>query len=56
MKYLDEFRDPDLALRLIDDISRLATKRHVLMEVCGGQTHSIIRNGIDKLLNNVYCT
>jgi hydrogenase expression/formation protein HypD len=50
MKYLDEFRDPDLALRLIDDISRIATKRHVLMEVCGGQTHSIIRNGIDRLL------
>ena len=50
MKYLDEFRDPDLALRLIDDIARIATKRHVLMEVCGGQTHSIIRNGIDRLL------
>jgi len=50
MKYLDEFRDPDLALRLIDDISRIATRRHVLMEVCGGQTHSIIRNGIDRLL------
>jgi hydrogenase expression/formation protein HypD len=50
MKYLDEFRDPDLALRLIDEIARLATKRHVLMEVCGGQTHSIIRNGIDRLL------
>ena len=47
MRYRDEFRDPDLARRLIDDISRIATKRHVLMEVCGGQTHSIIRNGID---------
>ena len=50
MKYLDEFRDPDLALRLLDDIAEITTKRHVLMEVCGGQTHSIIRNGIDRLL------
>ena len=50
MKYLDEFRDPDLALRLLDDIASITTKHHVLMEVCGGQTHSIIRNGIDRLL------
>ena len=50
MKYLDEFRDPEVALRLIDEINKLATRRWVLMEVCGGQTHSIIRNGIDQLL------
>ncbi len=50
MKYLDEFRDPDLARRLLDDIAEITTKHHVLMEVCGGQTHSIIRNGIDRLL------
>jgi hydrogenase expression/formation protein HypD len=50
MKYLDEFRDPDLALRLIDEITEITTRHHVLMEVCGGQTHSIIRNGIDRLL------
>ncbi len=50
MKYLDEFRDPDLARRLLGDLARITTKHHVLMEVCGGQTHSIIRNGIDRLL------
>ena len=50
MKYLDEFRDPQVALRLIDEIKTIATRRWVLMEVCGGQTHSIIRNGIDELL------
>ena len=50
MKYLDEFRNPDLARRLLDDIAEITTKHHVLMEVCGGQTHSIIRNGIDRLL------
>jgi len=50
MKYLDEFRDPDLALQLVDEIKAITTRHHVLMEVCGGQTHSIIRNGIDRLL------
>ena len=50
MKYLEEFRDPDLAQRLLDDIRRTVTKPWAIMEVCGGQTHSIIRNGIDQLL------
>jgi hydrogenase expression/formation protein HypD len=50
MKYLDEFRDPDLAASLLNEIGGIVTERRVLMEVCGGQTHSIIRNGIDRLL------
>ncbi|HMQ55709.1 MAG TPA: hydrogenase formation protein HypD [Anaerolineae bacterium] len=50
MKYLDEFRDPDLAKSLFDDIHRTAKGQWAIMEVCGGQTHSIIRNGIDQLL------
>lgn len=50
MKYLDEFRDPDLAEKLLDDIRRTTKNRWAIMEVCGGQTHSIIRNGIDQLL------
>ncbi|MCB8961788.1 MAG: hydrogenase formation protein HypD [Ardenticatenales bacterium] len=50
MKYLDEFRDPELAQKLLADIGQMATRPWVLMEVCGGQTHSIIRNGIDQLL------
>jgi hydrogenase expression/formation protein HypD len=50
VKYLDEFRDPVLARRLIDDVLGRASRRWTLMEVCGGQTHSIIRNGIDQLL------
>jgi hydrogenase expression/formation protein HypD len=50
MKYLDEFRDPDLANRLLAEISATVTGRWAIMEVCGGQTHSIIRNGIDQLL------
>jgi hydrogenase expression/formation protein HypD len=50
MKYLDEFRDGPQARRLIDEISRISTQSWAIMEVCGGQTHSIIRNGIDQVL------
>ena len=50
MKYLDEFRDPELAEKLLDDIHRLTKGKWAIMEVCGGQTHSIIRNGIDQLI------
>ncbi len=50
MKYLDEYRDPELARRLFDDIARITTRPWAIMEVCGGQTHSLIRNGIDQLL------
>jgi len=50
MKYLDEFSDPELAGKLIDQIRAATTRRWAIMEVCGGQTHSIIRHGIDQLL------
>jgi hydrogenase expression/formation protein HypD len=50
MKYLDEFHDPALARQLLGEIEEVTTQPWVLMEVCGGQTHSIIRNGIDQLL------
>ena len=50
MKYIDEFNDPALARRLFDEIARITTRPWAIMEVCGGQTHSIIRNGIDQLL------
>ncbi|MFJ8538339.1 hydrogenase formation protein HypD [Streptomyces sp. NPDC093591] len=50
MKYIDEFNDPALARRLLDEIRVTATRPWALMEVCGGQTHSIIRHGIDQLL------
>ncbi|MDY6871511.1 MAG: hydrogenase formation protein HypD [Actinomycetota bacterium] len=50
MKYLDEFSDPQLARKLITQIKSVTTRRWSIMEVCGGQTHSIIRHGIDQLL------
>lgn len=53
MKYLDEFRDPVLARRLLDEIRRTVTKPRVLMEVCGGQTHSLLRHGIEAELQGV---
>jgi hydrogenase expression/formation protein HypD len=50
VKYLDEFSNPDLAGRLLDQIHAATTRPWAMMEVCGGQTHSIIRHGIDQLL------
>jgi hydrogenase expression/formation protein HypD len=50
VKYLDEFHDPQLARRLLDEIATTVTRPWAIMEVCGGQTHTIIRNGIDQLL------
>ncbi|MDH6247813.1 hydrogenase formation protein HypD [Mycobacterium sp. OTB74] len=50
MKYLDEFSNPELAAKLVDQIRAATSRRWAIMEVCGGQTHSIIRHGIDQLL------
>ena len=44
MKYLDEYRDPELAQRLFAEIRRITTRPWAIMEVCGGQTHSIIES------------
>jgi hydrogenase expression/formation protein HypD len=50
VKYLDEYRDADRTREIADAIRRIATRPHVVMEVCGGQTHSILRYGLDQLL------
>src|SRR5215467_1410918 len=50
MKYLEEYRDPQVAAALFAEIRRITTRPWVLMEVCGGQTHSIVRYGIDQML------
>jgi hydrogenase expression/formation protein HypD len=50
MKHLTEYRNGAGARRLADQIARLVTRSWAIMEVCGGQTHSIIRNGIDQIL------
>ncbi|HEY7395370.1 MAG TPA: hydrogenase formation protein HypD [Gemmatimonadaceae bacterium] len=50
MKYLTEYRDADIGHALAERIRRTATRRWTLMELCGGQTHTIVRQGIDELL------
>ena len=50
MKFLDEYRDGELAQKLAAEIHRVTTKRWTIMEVCGGQTHAIVKFGIDELL------
>src|SRR5208283_434390 len=50
MKYLDEYRDGDLARQLAREIHRLTTRPWNIMEVCGGQTHAIVKFGLDELL------
>ena len=50
MKYIDEFRNPALAKRILAEIRSVTTGNWVIMEVCGGQTHALIKNGIDQLL------
>lgn len=50
MKYVTEYRDRVLVNHVIDDIRRVITRPWTLMEICGGQTHSIVRYGLDQLL------
>src|SRR5690348_12574297 len=50
MKYLDEYRDAEAARSYAREIARITTQRWALMEVCGGQTHAIVKFGLDELL------
>ncbi len=50
MRYIDEYRNGRIARALLDDIRRSVTRPWTIMEVCGGQTHTLIRQGIDTLL------
>ncbi len=50
MKLVDEYRDSDVVARLAAGIRRTATRPWTLMEICGGQTHSIVKNGLEALL------
>lgn len=53
MRYVDEFRDVDAMERLSASIRRRATQRWTIMEVCGGQTHGLLRYGLDEALADV---
>jgi hydrogenase expression/formation protein HypD len=52
MKYLSEYRDGGVAQALISKIRATTSRRWTLMEVCGGQTHTIVRQGLDQLLED----
>ena len=50
MKFLDEYRDPEAARKLAAAIASITTRPWTIMEVCGGQTHTIVKYGIDEIL------
>ena len=50
MKYVEEYRDPEAARQYAASICRTVTRPWTIMEICGGQTHSIVKYGIDELL------
>jgi hydrogenase expression/formation protein HypD len=50
MKYVTEYRDAKLVRGVVDEIRRTVTRPWVIMEICGGQTHSIVRYGLDQIL------
>ncbi len=49
MKFIDEYRDEKLAQNIFNEISRVLTRHWVIMEVCGGQTHAIVKYGLDQM-------
>jgi hydrogenase expression/formation protein HypD len=50
VKYVDEYRDPVAANQFVQAIAKTVTRPWTLMEICGGQTHAIVKYGIDELL------
>ena len=50
MKYIEEFRSPELVKKYLGEIKASVTRKWRIMEICGGQTHSLVKNGILDLL------
>lgn len=50
MKYLSEYRDPELVQQFAEEIKNITTRPWTIMEICGGQTHSLVKNGILEML------
>lgn len=50
MKFLSEYRDPEMVIQFVKEIKAITTKPWTLMEICGGQTHSLVKNGILDML------
>lgn len=50
MKFLTEYRNPEVVQQYLDELHRIATRPWTIMEICGGQTHSLVKNGILDML------
>ena len=50
MKYMSEYRDPELVEKCLEALQKIVTRRWTIMEVCGGQTHSLVKNGLLNLM------
>ena len=50
MKFLTEYRNPELVKFYLNEIEKIVTKPWNIMEICGGQTHSLVKNGLLELL------
>ncbi len=50
MKYLSEFRDPELVHQYLDSLHKMVSRNWTIMEICGGQTHSLVKHGILQML------
>jgi len=50
MKYISEYRDPQLVKKYLHELYRVTTRPWTLMEICGGQTHSLVKNGLLDML------
>ena len=50
MRYIDEYRDADKVKQLAAALKKITTRKHRIMEVCGGQTHSIVKYGLDQII------
>jgi hydrogenase expression/formation protein HypD len=50
VRFVDEYRDPRRARRLVERIAAVTRRPWTIMEVCGGQTHTLVRSGIDEVL------
>lgn len=53
MRFVDEYRDPELLRRQLAEIRRICSRRWVIMDVCGGQTHSLMRHGLEDELSDI---
>ena len=54
MKYLSEYRSPELVEALLKEIKQTVTKDWNIMEVCGGQTHSLVKMGYSTCCRRIY--